>query len=68
MFKQALIILVLSDSNYITNEKTIYLSGDYTEEAKQCSMKNKCPEPFDPNDLLYKTIIKEIEQEDHLKR
>ena len=68
MFKPALLILVLSDSNLITNEKTIDLSGDYTEEAKECLIKNKFPEPFDPNDLLYKTIIKEIEQEDYLKR
>jgi hypothetical protein len=68
MFKQALIILVLSDSNLITKEKTIYLSGDYTEEAKECLIKNKYPEPFDPNDLLYKTIIKEIEQEDYFKK
>jgi hypothetical protein len=68
MFKQALIILVLSDSNLITNEKTIDLSGDYSEEAKECLIKNKFPEPFDPNDLLYETIIKEIKQEDHLKK
>lgn len=68
MFKPALLILILSDTNYITSEQTFYLSGDYTEEARQCMIQNKLPEPFDPNNLLYETIIKEIEQENHLKR
>lgn len=65
MFKPALLILVLSDSNYTICEKPIDLSGDYTEQAKECMMKNKNHEPFDPNDLLYKAIIKEIQQEDN---
>ncbi len=65
MFKPALLILVLSDSNYLSYEKTIDLSGDYTEEARECMMKNKSVEPFDPNDILYKAIIKEMEQEDN---
>lgn len=65
MFKPALLILVLSDSNYLYSEKTIYLSGDYSEEAAECMKQNDSQEWFDPNDILYKTILKEIEQENN---
>lgn len=36
-----------------------YLEGDYTEVAREYYPDTK-PETFDPNDILYQAIIKEI--------
>lgn len=51
---------LLSYPNYTSYD----LSGDYSEEAKQY-MKQNCVQSntFDPNDILYRVIAKELENE-----
>jgi len=48
-------------------EKVFYLDDDYNECAIEYMLKNKEDNFFDTNNLLYKTIIKELEQKDLFK-
>lgn len=51
---------LLSYPNYTSYD----LSGDYSEEARQY-MEQNCiqSDDFDPNDILYRVIAKELENE-----
>lgn len=64
MYKTASALIVLSLSPIQKQNDIVYdLSGDYSECAIEYLLKNKNSETFDPNDILYKTIIKELQEE-----
>lgn len=46
-------------------EQPIYLDQDYSIEAQELLLRNKPYEFFNPNDILYKTLIREIEESDN---
>jgi hypothetical protein len=70
MFKPTLLFLVLTGNtnNFYSVEPVFYFDSDYSEEGREFMSKQYKIETFDPSDLLYKTIIKEIEQEKKLKK
>lgn len=63
MIKPLVLSLSLS-CNIIDYPKETYFifDGDYTDVAQEYLDKNKPQVPFDPNEILYKAIIKEIEE------
>lgn len=53
----------------MNQEKIFYLEGDYSQEAKDYMDSRKPSEYcFDPNDILYRTIAKELEDKDQLDK
>jgi len=55
----ALIISSTAFSFYPAPDQEFYFEGDYTEVAREYYPDTK-PETFDPNDILYQAILKEI--------
>lgn len=43
-------------------EQPIYLDKDYSIEAQELMLRNKPYESFNPSDILYQTLIKEMEE------
>ena len=43
-------------------EQPIYLDKDYSIEAQELMLQNKPYESFNPSDILYQTLIKEMEE------
>lgn len=43
-------------------EQPIYLDKDYSIEAQELMLRNKPYESFNPADILYQTLIREIEE------
>lgn len=66
MIKSVILSLSLSCNLIEMNrEKIFYLEGDYSQEAKDYMDARKPSEYcFDPNDILYRTIAKELEEKD----
>ena len=53
----------------MNQEKIFYLEGDYSQEAKDYMDSRKPLEYcFDPNDILYRAIAKELEDKDQLDK
>ena len=50
---------------YGTIGEVFYLDQDYSVEAQELMLRNKPYEFFNPNDILYKTLIREIEESDY---
>jgi hypothetical protein len=61
MFKPLVISLSLAGSivDY-PKDKQFVFDGDYTDVAQEYLDKNKSKDSFDPNEILYNAIIKEI--------
>lgn len=55
--------LVISASTILTPiEQPIYLDSDYSIEAQEMMLRNKPYEFCNPNDILYQTLIRELEE------
>ena len=70
MIKPLMLSLSLSCNLLEMNqEKIFYLEGDYSQEAKDYMDSRKPLEYcFDPNDILYRAIAKELEDKDQLDK
>ena len=59
------ILLSATTINLKPIEQPIYLDQDYSIEAQELMLRNKPYESFNPSDILYKTLIREMEESDH---
>ena len=59
------IILSATTINLKPIEQPIYLDKDYSVEVQELMLRNKPYEFFNPNDILYKTLIREMEESDN---
>ena len=59
------IILSATSINLEPIEQPIYLDQDYSIEVQELMLRNKPYEFFNPNDILYKTLIREMEESDN---
>lgn len=59
------ILLSATTINLKPIEQPIYLDKDYSIEAQELMLRNKPYESFNPSDILYKTLIREMEESDH---
>jgi hypothetical protein len=56
------LILSTTTINITTSDNVIYLDKDYSIEAQEIMLRNKPYEFFNPSDILYQTLIKELEE------
>lgn len=56
------LLLSATTINLVPIKETIYLDKDYSVEAQEFMLKHRPYEFFNPNDILYKTLIKELEE------
>ena len=56
------IILSATTINLKPIEQPIYLDQDYTIEAQELMLRNKPYESFNPSDILYQTLIREMKE------
>jgi hypothetical protein len=56
------LILSATTINITTSDNVIYLDKDYSIEAQEIMLRNKPYEFFNPSDILYQTLIKELEE------
>lgn len=57
------LILSATTINITTSDNVIYLDKDYSIEAQEIMLRNKPYEFFNPNEILYQTLIKELEED-----
>jgi hypothetical protein len=64
MFTELGFVIIVSSTISLNNpEKIFYLDSDYSEEAHKLMIQNNHKEFFDSNDILYKAILKELQEE-----
>lgn len=64
MYKLASAVVIISFPPICNQcDNVYYLDGDYTECAMEYQLKNKPQDSFDASDILYKAIIKELEEQ-----
>lgn len=56
------IILSATTINLKPIEQPIYLDQDYSIEAQELMLRNKPYESFNPSDILYQTLIREMKE------
>jgi hypothetical protein len=59
------ILLSATTINITTSDNVIYLDKDYSIEAQEIMLRNKPYEFFNPSDILYRTLIREMEESDY---
>ena len=56
------ILLSATTINLKPIEQPIYLDQDYSIEAQELMLRNKPYESFNPSDILYQTLIREMKE------